>query len=241
MRHALDNPIWHALTGPHARFAIGQGGARHYPADISPFSAIEEPTDAAYSDLAADLPPGSEARLFRTDNEPAPEGWETSSARPIIQMVCDRIVPLNRDIHGEPEALSALDSAIMLDLIGAAKPGPFARNTVLLGDYAGYREGGRLLAMGGARFRLPGFVELSAISVQPDARGRGYGAAIVSSLVRRAMERGETPFLHAFPDNPAVSLYRQLGFKERRGMWVICRRIGRASASRLSWAPSTSV
>jgi predicted GNAT family acetyltransferase len=27
----LDNPVWHALIGPHARFAIGIGQARHYP------------------------------------------------------------------------------------------------------------------------------------------------------------------------------------------------------------------
>ena len=30
MDHVLDNPVWHALTGPHAAFAIGNGRARHY-------------------------------------------------------------------------------------------------------------------------------------------------------------------------------------------------------------------
>ena len=36
----LDNPAWHALTGPHAAFALGRGMARHYPRDVAPFSAV---------------------------------------------------------------------------------------------------------------------------------------------------------------------------------------------------------
>lgn len=47
MPHPLDNPVWHALTGPHANVALGRGAARHYPRDIAPFSAIAEPTAAA--------------------------------------------------------------------------------------------------------------------------------------------------------------------------------------------------
>src|SRR3954469_7538978 len=87
--HPLDNPVWHALAGPHAGVALGHGGARHYPRDMAPFSALAEATPAAYADLAADLPPGLEARLFRPAEEPAPSGWEVVSARPILQMVAD--------------------------------------------------------------------------------------------------------------------------------------------------------
>ena len=75
----LDNPVWHALTGPHGVYAVGRGRARHYPRDMAPFSAIAEPSDAAYADLAADLPAGTEARLFRPGIEPLPDGWEETS------------------------------------------------------------------------------------------------------------------------------------------------------------------
>ena len=61
----LDNPAWHALVGPHAHLALGRGAARHYPRDVAPYSAIAAPTEAAYADLAGELPPGLEARLFR--------------------------------------------------------------------------------------------------------------------------------------------------------------------------------
>ena len=72
------------------------------------------------------------------------------------------------------------DANDMLALAEHANPGPFGARTHLLGRYFGYRDHGRLLAMGGVRFRLPGFVELSAICVHRDVRGRGLGAAITS-------------------------------------------------------------
>src|SRR3954447_8234285 len=78
--------------------------------------------------------------------------------------------------------------------------------------------------MGGERFRLPGFVELSAICVHPLARGTGLGAAVTAGLMRMAFERGETPFLHVFPENPAVALYARLGFRERARLFVLWHR-----------------
>jgi ribosomal protein S18 acetylase RimI-like enzyme len=225
MQHALDNPVWHSLIGPHADVAIGRSGARHYPRDIAPFSAIAEASAAAYADLAADLPAGLEARLFRPADEPAPPGWATVSTRPIIQMVADEIVVPHGAPRDEPAMLGANDANFMLDLAEIAKPGPFGPRTSLLGCYVGYRDGGRLLAMGGERFRLPGFVELSAISVHPDARGHGLGSAITTHLACQALARGDIPFLHVFPDNPAIALYRRLGFRERAHLWVIWRHV----------------
>jgi ribosomal protein S18 acetylase RimI-like enzyme len=223
MSEPLDNPVWHALTGPHAKFAIGRGAARHYPRDIAPFSAIAEPTSAAYSDLAADLPPDSEARLFRPIDEAIPPAWEAISARPIVQMVADDSTP-------EPAATDAIvplgetNADEMLALAEATRPGPFGRRTVLLGRYLGIRRNGRLVAMAGERFRLPGYVELSAICVHPDFRGLGFGSGLTQYLTHRARVRGETSFLHVFPETPAMMVYARLGFRERARLWVLWRR-----------------
>ena len=170
MGEPLDNPVWHALTGPHAQFAFGRGAARHYPRDVAPFSAIAEPTAAAYRDLAADLPPGLEARLFRPTKEATPPGWETISARPIVQMVADGTMPEPAAI-GSIVPLGEAGAEVMLALAEAARPGPFGRRTVLLGNYVGVRRDGRLVAMAGERFRLQGHVELSAICVDPEWGG----------------------------------------------------------------------
>jgi ribosomal protein S18 acetylase RimI-like enzyme len=223
----LDHPVWHALTGPHARFAIGRGRARHYPRDMAPFSAIEEPTEGAYADLAANLRDQTEVRLFGPQNEAPPPGWETISARPIIQMTLDRSnLPGVLDAETEIIPLGSADVPEMLALVEATKPGPFGPRTIDLGTHVGVRDvqTGRLIAMGGQRFRLDHHVELSAIAVHPDARGHGLGAAITAYLARAAIARGQVPFLHVFPDNPAVRLYMRLGFRERSRLWVLWRR-----------------
>jgi ribosomal protein S18 acetylase RimI-like enzyme len=226
MDHRLDNPVWHALVGPHAGIAIGAGLARHYPRDTAPFSAVADPSATAYQDLARGLPEGLEARLFRPAEEPAPKGWESVSARPILQMVLGRAAAPDRgapaDQHIQP--LAENDTEAMLALAEAAKPGPFDRRTATLGTFVGIVLGKRLLAMAGERFRLPGYVELSAIAVDPTARGRGLASTLIIDLCRRAAERDEIPFLHVFPDNPAVRLYERLGFRTRRRLWVLWHR-----------------
>lgn len=218
----LDNPVWHALTGPHRAHALGRGAARHYPRDMAPFSAIAEPSERAYADLAADLPINTEARLFRPCVEPLPDGWEELDRFPMLQMVASG-VSNGGDIAAS--LLSAADTAAMADLVAAAKPGPFGPRTPLLGRYLGIWQGNRLVAMAGERLRVPGHVELSAICVHPDARGKGYAAALTVRLMRLAFEGGEMPFLHVRPDNAAaVGLYRRLGFDIRREIVVLWRR-----------------
>jgi ribosomal protein S18 acetylase RimI-like enzyme len=218
----LDNPVWHALAGPHRRYAIHCGRAAHYPRDMAPFSAIAEPTEQAYADLGASLPPGTEARLFRPGEEPLPAGWEQVNCFPLLQMVAIS-APHNA---GVPIAeLSEVDVPSMMELVAVATPGPFGRRTFMLGRYFGVREGGRLVAMAGQRLRLLGYVELSAICVHPKARGRGYAAALTCSLMQTAFADGQVPFLHVHPDNgAAVRLYEKLGFLTRRRLTILWRR-----------------
>jgi ribosomal protein S18 acetylase RimI-like enzyme len=216
MDYVLDNPVWHALTGPHAVFAIGSGRARHYPRDMVPFSAIAEPTPAAYRDLAVDLPPNSEARLHRPSDEPVPSGWDKIAAYPMLQMVADSIQGALPDAR-TAVTLGERDIEAMLELIAATNPGRFGYRTPMLGTYLGIRNGNRLIAMAGERMRVPGYVELSAISTHPQERRRGHARHLIALLMQQAFARGERPFLHLRSTNTsALSVYMALGFKVRR-------------------------
>jgi GNAT superfamily N-acetyltransferase len=224
MAHPLDNPVWYALTGPHACLAHGVGLARHYPRTAAPFSAFAEPTEQSYADLARDLPPGLEARLFRAAEEIPPPGWTVVSARPIWQMVADA-VPSTHPAESSLAVLGPDDAGDMLALAKVTKPGPYGPRTHELGRFLGWRDpDGQLCAMAGERFRFPGYVELSALCVDPRMRGRGLGAALAMRLARESLARGEQPFLHVFPDNPARRLYGRLGFRRRTMLWVLWHR-----------------
>lgn len=220
--NVLDDPVWHALTGPHRVHALGSGRARLYPREMAPFSAIADPGEAAHADLAASLASGMEARLFRPSIEAVPKGWVELASFPMLQMVALR--PPDAQAS-DAVILSAADTSAMLDLVAETKPGPFGRLTPSMGRYVGIRQDGKLVAMAGERLRVDGHVELSAICVHPRARGQGHARSVTQHLMRLAFTDGEVPFLHVRPDNiAAVSLYQQLGFATRRELVISWRR-----------------
>ena len=93
------------------------------------------------------------------------------------------------------------------------------------------------------RRRLDGCVEISAVCVSPDHRGKGYAAFLVSWLVRKLREEGAAPFLHVFTDNvSAIALYQRLGFKARKTLrlTVLSRASAPYSRPRLSPGPASA-
>jgi ribosomal protein S18 acetylase RimI-like enzyme len=151
-----------------------------------------------------------------------PDGWEELGRFPMLQMVASGG---SNGSDSVASLLSMADIAAMMDLVAATKPGPFGPRTPLLGRYLGIWHGDRLVAMAGERLRAPGHVELSAICVHPEARGKGYAIALTKRLMQLAFEGGEVPFLHVRPDNVgAVALYRRLGFAPHRELVVLWRR-----------------
>jgi ribosomal protein S18 acetylase RimI-like enzyme len=215
----LNNPVWHALTGLQARYGVRSGGAARFHADVAPFFAIDDARDTAYRDLRSIIGDAPEARLFRATREPAPPGWVKTFEKPIVQMICTRRPQLRPD--AAIETLARADGDDMMALAEGAKPGPFGPRTAELGAYVGIRVEGRLVAMAGERFKLPGFTEISAICTLPAFRGRGYGGAMVGHLTEAIIARGETPILHVFADNPAMKLYEAMGFAECRRLCVV--------------------
>src|SRR3546814_5828599 len=131
------------------------------------------------------------------------------------------------DIPGDAAAadivtLTDEDAEEMRALALMTRPGPFLPLTHRLGRFIGIREQGRLIAMAGERMRMPGFAEVSGVCTHPDHRGRGHAKRLMRIVAKAMLERGETPFLHAYAAHEAtVALYETLGFRIRA-------RIGRA-------------
>ena len=218
MTHPLDNPVCHALSGPHRALATRHGLALHYPREVAAFSAIAESSTMAYADLARGLPPDTEARLVRARAEPVPAGWSLLNDVPPLQMEARHFDGRQRD--GPAIAtLGPRDRDAVMALVELTQPGPFGPRTMEMGHYIGLFEHGQLMAMAGERLRLDAHVELSAICTHPLARGRGLAERLVRRLMHDALRRGQQPCLHVLPANAgAIALYRRLGFVTRAEM-----------------------
>jgi ribosomal protein S18 acetylase RimI-like enzyme len=213
----LDHVVWSCLSGPHSRFAIGDGQAKRYPPDIAMFGAVRPPGLGTSAELATLLQGQSNVAIVAAAELRPFASGEPSLRVPVDQMLL--VEPARLDSVGGVQCnpLAAADVPEMMRLVDATRPGPFAARTIEMGRYIGVRVRGRLVAMGGERLRVPGFTEISAICVDPEYRGRGHAAGIIKDLCGDILARGERAFLHVVSHNSnAIALYERLGFARRR-------------------------
>jgi ribosomal protein S18 acetylase RimI-like enzyme len=215
----LDNPVWHALGGPHAGLATGDGRARRYPTDVCPFVGLpDEPDAAAWAALAELVAPDEEVALFRVGAVPIAPGWDVAFTGDGFQMVAPGRLA-EPAVTGRP--LTVDDAEEMVDLVARTRPGPFLPRTVVLGGYVGVHVDGRLVAMAGERMQADGHVEISAVCTDPAHRGKGLAAALTCQVARAIRDRGAVPILHVAGTNSnAIRVYERLGFVTRATVTV---------------------
>jgi ribosomal protein S18 acetylase RimI-like enzyme len=214
----LQNPVYAALTGPHAHLAEVRGNARRYPSAVASFLAVpDEPTAQDWADAAALLGPGTTGALMRP-SVPIPDVLKVDLDIPLVQFVAPASLALP-----DPEAvlLGADDVPEMLALVALTEPGPFRSRTIEMGTYLGIRRDGNLIAMAGTRFALPTHTEISAVCTHPSARGQGLANRLIRAVADHITASGRTPFLHTRPYNTnAIRLYKSLGFTVSNEMKV---------------------
>jgi GNAT superfamily N-acetyltransferase len=212
MLHLLDNIVWNALTGAQARFAAGSGGARRYARGFSPIVGFEDPKRPDFDALA---PQCDEGEHFYCDgwSGAAPAGWQVEAETTMFKMVWQGELPPPPAQPALP--LRATHAAQALELAALTRPGPFGPRTIELGDYLGVFDGERLIAMAGERMQAGALREISGVCTHPQQQGRGLARGLIVELVRRQLQRGETPFLHVMRDNVgARQLYQRMGFAD---------------------------
>ncbi|MDP1711754.1 MAG: GNAT family N-acetyltransferase [Candidatus Nanopelagicaceae bacterium] len=209
----LDYAVWSSLNGPHAILAEVHGMARRYPADISPFGAIEDPQNPqAWRDLSELIGPGGHVVLTGPELYMA-GGWEIIDGGFGLQMT-------GEDVEGELDAgaipLGDDDVLEMLDLVSRTQPGPFLPRTIEFGGYLGIRMNGALVAMAGCRIHPQGWREISTVCTDESQRGKGLAGRLVKAVAANIRAEGDTPFLHVSESNEnAIRLYLAMGFRIR--------------------------
>ncbi|MET0862200.1 MAG: GNAT family N-acetyltransferase [Microbacterium sp.] len=207
----LDNVAWHALSGPHERFAEGNDLVRRYPSDVAPFVAVRSWDDPRVWDSLIDLV-GHGAEIGLSGDVPEfPAGWEELWRGEGVQLVeTDALRPVP-----DPEAivLGVTDVPEMLSLVERNQPGPFLPRTHELGRYIGIRREGRLVAMAGERLHPAGWTEISAVSTDDAYRRQGLASRLVLDAAFHIQQRGDRALMHAAATNVgAIAIYERLGF-----------------------------
>ena len=222
--HPLDHPIWTALTTRQRALAEGDGRARRFPTDVTPFADMPDMSAENFAALGALMSPADIAVLFTPDAVKPPAEFKVILAETGEQMIG---TPIETAANGvEILTLGVNDVPDMIELTALTKPGPFSTRTHELGTFLGIRGDGQLAAMIGERMKPANYTEITAVCVHPSHRGRGYGQMLLSAISRQIVARGEIPFLHVFTSNhSAIALYRRQGMEIRRRFHVTVLKI----------------
>jgi ribosomal protein S18 acetylase RimI-like enzyme len=213
MPKLLDNIIWNCLSGPHAKFATGAGSVRRYAPGFSAIVGFEDPQAPDFATLSNYCEPGEHFYCDQWTGAPPP-GWRIEREALMFKMIWDAPMP-DEDPAPDAVRLRPEHYPLALDFARQLNPGPFGPRTPELGEYFGYFEGSRLIAMAGERMEAGYLRELSAVCVHADFQGRGLARALSLKIVHRQMRRGLTPFLHVLSANTAArTLYEKMGFRD---------------------------
>lgn len=221
--HPLDNPIRESLMSRHAAFALRNGDAVRYPAEVAPFLGVADDGIEAAASLDALVPAGDTVLLLGRAPA-APEGWRLRHLARLAQMVCpSRMV----EIEGpEIVELGEAHRTDVFELTALVYPHYFRPRTMDLGRYFGMYVDGRLAAMIGERMATDDWQEISAVCTHPDHTGRGYARRLLAWLSNDILAGGRTPFLHVSQENVrALRLYADNGYSVRREIpfWSLAR------------------
>jgi ribosomal protein S18 acetylase RimI-like enzyme len=211
----LDNIMWNCLSGPHAAFATGEGAIRRYAPGFSPIVGCEDPDRPDFDTLARYCQPGDAFYVDIWSGAP-PRGWEIEKEARMFKMIWRAPSP-GEDAAPDAIPLRPEHASQAVELAKLTNPGPFGIRTPELGEFFGYFDGGRLIAMAGERLCAGDLHEISGICTHPDYQGRGLAKKLSLKLVMRQMLRGKTPFLHVLSHNAAArGLYGKMGFYDYR-------------------------
>ena len=224
-REVLGNPAWHSLVGAHAFLAVGNELAKRYPAECGPFAALRENTPEALAALREILDPNMTVSV--TSEDPSIDDVGTLSVPGLtltqlsstLQMIdtqsADQLLSIPPSTR--ITQLGTADLPDILALIARTQPGPFGRRTLELGAYFGVRENGQLIAMAGERSRPGHFVEISAVCVDEQHRGKGLAHELMNHLRKHIVQHGGWPYLHVRAQaSQTVALYERMQFSTIR-------------------------
>jgi len=156
------------------------------------------------------------ALLLRKLDRPAPAGWRIDYDATKFKLVWQGALPVS-DEAPEIVRLYSEFVPLVMELVAAASPGPFGPRTIEMGEFYGWFEGQRLVAMvGGAPASRPVSRNQQRLH-PPGLPGPGIGTPLTTKLIRQQMLRNESRSCKSCATTLARhKLYERMGFSVYR-------------------------
>jgi ribosomal protein S18 acetylase RimI-like enzyme len=219
MNHELlHNPVFNALCTGDAALSNGRDDVKYFDEMVSPFVGIRDGHENGFTELYMLLPKGRRILFATPEHIHTPVGWQLMHKIAGVQMIFKHAT-CDMEISMQPQPLNEKHIDAMVELATLTKPGPFDKGTILFGNYHGFFEGEKLVAMTGQRLHPQPYSEVSAVCTHPDHAGKGYAHALVAHQTKYILEHKQIPMLHVRADNArAIALYERIGYAIERGM-----------------------
>ena len=209
----LNSPVWHSLNETHQPFKMELSGMFFYsPAYCIFGAALNNNTVKGIEDYAR-----ISERLFIVGERPnhSPE----LGLKKVL--VCDQLLlrkPIDIEIKESIVPLTqSQQKSDLYHLVQEVQPGYFRPKIADLGRYFGIYKKGVLVAATGERMKMNAFTEISAIVTHPHHRGKSYATQLIKQSTDLIFAENKLPYLHVAESNtPAIRLYKNLGFTERK-------------------------
>lgn len=221
----LKNPVWYALNETHEKFLIEHNGVKFYNPEVCTFGAFKDAsltTEAliAYAEKCKSF------FLVTEDGIPTIDTKKVVLDRKIegCQMVLNELVETKINETIVPLTEAYMDE--IYNLIWLVMPGYYQKRTFEMGDYYGVFKDGRLVSITGQRMQTKGFIEVSAVVTHPDYMRQGLAKQLVAYVTKEILKTNKQAILHTTKGNPAIKLYKQLGYRLTRDMnwWYFHRK-----------------
>ncbi len=211
----LLDSVWNALHTVHAHFALRNGPAVRYPADVVPFAALANANHSELSPLAELLTPSETVYLIGAQPR-VTKNLQVGPPLNCFQMIFPAASHANAATDAAATDTPILrmtpgDAPAMVALTDLAFPGFFRPRTYQMGTYYGIRINNELAAMAGERLAVPGFREISAVVTHPAHTGKGYARLLMDRLLQDHAAAGLQSFLHVSEgNNRAIEIYKRM-------------------------------
>ena len=219
MTSLINNIVWHALNGAHAKYSLGNDQARRYMQGFAPLVGFANLTDPDFEALSRICQ--SNEKFYVTQwTGPVAHGWQILAESSAYQMfgINEQHVP---DEDPEPTLLGSEHLAQILELVSLTHTEPFGPRTIELGEYFGFFRDQKLVSMCGERIEADTFREVCSACTHPDYRSQGLARRLIQKIMRRQYHRGQTPFGHVMKENThALDIYKRMGFESHKEVVV---------------------